>query len=104
MKKMLELYDHMADEAKDGKAYAKSAAKVKDTDNSLFSTYEQLAKERLEALKKLKNQGKTLFDQKTRAMTDRGEDIRLVTEAYEYVSEMACHQACELEHEIDALR
>lgn len=32
MKKMMELYDHMADEAKDGKAYAKSAAKVKDTD------------------------------------------------------------------------
>lgn len=104
MRKMLELYDHMADEAKDGKAYAKSAAKVKDTDASLFSTYEQLAKERLEALRKLKSQGKTLFEQKSRAMTERGDDIRLITEAYEYVSQMACTQACELEHEIDALR
>lgn len=70
----------------------------------MFSLYEQLAKDRLEALKKLKNQSKTLYDQKTRAMTDRGEDIRYVTEVHEWMCEMACKQACELEHEIDALR
>lgn len=104
MRKMMELYDHMADEARDGKGYAESAARLKDVDPGLASVYEQLAKDRLEALKRLKAQGRSLYDQKSRAMTERGEDIRHVTEVQEWMSGMACRQACELEAEIDALR
>ena len=104
MHKMMELYDHMADEAKDGKAYAKSAMACRDTDRHLSELYSSMAKERMAALRKLKDQSVRLYEYKVNHMKDRGEDIKHVTEMHDWMCKMACTQECELSHMIESVR
>lgn len=104
MHKMLSLADHMLDELKDGKSYAECAAKCRDTDRALCEIYSQMARERLDAYKRLKAQCTRLYDEKTRKLSDEGKDATHVEEVHEWLSAKSAHEECELSKMIDALR
>ena len=104
MHRMLALIDHMTDELKDSKSYALCAAKCKDTDRSLSETYSQMARERLEAYKRLKQQCSRLYDEKTRRATEEGKDTTHITEVHEWACEKLTHEECELSKMIEAAR
>lgn len=104
MHKMLALADHMADELKDGKSYASCAAKCKDTDRSLSETYAQMARERIDAYKRLKQQCTRLYEDKTRKLSEEGRDATHVIEVHEWICDKMNHEECELVKMIEAVR
>lgn len=104
MHKMLNLIDHMTDELKDGKLYAESAAMCRDTDRSLSETYSQMARERLDSYKRLKQQCARLYDEKTRRATELGQDTTHITEVHEWSCAKLSHEECELSKMIEAAR
>lgn len=104
MHKMLCLIDHMTDELKDGRSYAACAAKCRDTDRQLSETYSQMARERLDSYKRLKQQCSRLYDEKTRRATEAGQDTKHITEVHEWACAKLAHEECELSKMIEAAR
>lgn len=102
MHKMLDLADHMMDEAKDGKSYAEDAAKLRDTNRYLAECYSKMAEDRLQALRKLKDQATRLYEDKTRDAAEHGKDVTHLVEAHEWCMQKVCHEECELAKMIEA--
>lgn len=104
MHKMLALKDHMCDELKDGKSYAECAAKCHDTDSSLCETYLSMARERLGAYKKLKQQAARIYDEKCRRASENGEDVKHLVEVHEWYNDKMAVKEAELSILIESIR
>ena len=104
MHKMMALHDHMEDELKDGKSYAECASQCKDTDHELCDLYLQMAKERLEAFKRLKQSASRIYENKVRQAKDAGKDVTDFVEFYEYCSKKMADKESSLAKCIEAVR
>lgn len=76
----------------------------KNTDRSLSETYSQMARERLDSYKRLKQQCSRLYDEKTRRATEEGRDTKHIAEVHEWACEKLAHEECELYKMLESAR